>query len=278
MKNIIILFLFAVIFLSCKNKATNIALPNKDSSNKYDSLEASNTKSNFILGKDIYYQTPYYVFKGKETNPVVIIDGGIHGDEISGYMSCDTLAKYLKVSKGTVYIIPRLNINACKEIKRGLKNDFNRSFPGDKNAVDYEFRLAYDFMNFVDSLKPVCVINNHEARTKYDANEYRKNPDKAFGQVLITCISPSDELLIKSLANLNSRIKENEFLFNIQYYPIQPNHSLDNIEAKLNTKSYTVETYRGYKLEERIKMHIMADLSFLEESGIKFEYPNIKLK
>lgn len=276
MKKLNLLIVFAILFFSCsKESKKDVSVENKTVTETKESQKVITPKK-YYIGQDDY-KTPYYVFEGEKKGATVIIDGGIHGDELSGYMACDTLVKYLQVTEGTVIVIPRLNLKACEANQRGLKHDFNRSFPGDKYSSDYEFKLAYTFMAFVDSVKPVCVINNHEARTRYNYQEYIKNPDKAFGQVLITCIKPYEEFLEKSLVTLNSKISSDEFAFNIQHYPIQPNHSLDNIVSKLNIKSYTVETYRGYKLPDRIKMHIMADLSFLETAGVKYLYPELKL-
>jgi len=275
---ILLLSVSCLFFTDCgKKNGESKSKPLFTDSNKNVAEQSKTDTSiyvNYLCENDIG-RTPYYILKGKTETPVIIIDGGIHGDEIAGYMACDTLLKYLKVTEGTVVIIPKLNLPACNATRRGLKNDFNRVFPGNKDSDDYEYRLAYYFMNFIDSLKPDVVINHHEARTKFDSEEYRKNPDKAFGQVLITCITPSEELLKNALKNLNGKIIKPEFLYNIQYYPLQPNHSLDNIVSKLKIKSYTVETYRGFRIADRIKMHLLADLAFFEEIGIKYEFPEI---
>lgn len=278
---IFVFILFYYIHLNC-GKDSNSSKKNDlfpgENKTVLDEPKADSSVIVKYLSESDVCKTPYYILKGKTELPIIIIDGGIHGDEVAAYMACDTLLKYLKVDTGTVVIIPRLNILACNAVKRGLKNDFNRVFPGDKNSADYEYRLAYEFMKLVDSLKPEVVINHHEARNKFDREEYKVNPDKAFGQVLITCITPNEDLITKALNNLNEKIKKPEYLYNIQYYPLQQNHSLDNIVSKLKIKSYTVETYRGFNLVDRIKMHLLADQAFFEEIGIKYKFTEIILK
>lgn len=269
--NFLLILCLFIISPGC-NKHTAISQKNSPVDTTASGQKQSEEK--FYIGEGEEYKTPYYIFRGEVDTPKIIIDGGIHGDEIAGYMACDTLVKYLKVEKGTVYVIPRLNRLACLAVKRGLKNDFNRSFPGDKNSRDFEYRLAYEFMHFIDSIRPAAVINHHEARNRYNEEAYRKNPDNAFGQVLITCLTPPEDLLKRALKTLNSLIENSEYDFNIQYYPIQPNHSLDNIVSKLHVKSYTVETYRGYALPDRINMHLKSDESFLKETGITYTLPS----
>ena len=274
MKKLFLFLLVSLLFICFGCKKQNQTAPVITSGDTVTAEKSVVTASHY-LGSSNEYKTPYFIFQGVIDTPKIIIDGGIHGDEVAGYMACDTLVRYLKVTKGTVIVIPRLNKPACLALKRGLKNDFNRSFPGTPNSSEYEFRLAFEFMRFIDSIRPVAVINHHEARNKYDPEEYKKNPDKAFGQVLITCLTPSEDMLITALNNLNDLIQNPVYKFTIQYYPIQPNHSLDNIVSKLHVKSYTVETYRGFLLPDRIKMHIQSDESFFKTIGIEYSLQSL---
>lgn len=50
-----------------------------------------------------------YVFQGKEPGGSVLVLGGTHGNEPSGYMSAILMVENLKVDKGTVYVLPRTN-------------------------------------------------------------------------------------------------------------------------------------------------------------------------
>lgn len=50
-----------------------------------------------------------YVFQGKEPGGSVLVLGGTHGNEPSGYMSAILMMENLKVDKGTVYVLPRTN-------------------------------------------------------------------------------------------------------------------------------------------------------------------------
>lgn len=221
------------------------------------------------------YETPFFIFMGKESGPVMILDGGIHGDEIASYMACDSIVKYINLLNGTLIVIPRTNIKACNQNTREVNFDFNHAFPGDLTSDLYEYRMAYEFMWLVDSVKPDLIINLHEARTKWSPQALT-DPEKAYGQIVISCIQPFEDFLVSTVQNMNKKIPEGDFLFHTHYYSFRDYSSLDNFVSKFNIKSYTVETYRGFNIEDRVKLQLIAALQFMDEIGLKFEYPEIK--
>jgi hypothetical protein len=231
---------------------------------------------NFIrqdyFGLNDEYQTPFFVFEGLLEGPVMILDGGIHGDEIASYMACDSIVKYIKITKGTLIVIPRTNIKACEMNVRQVNFDFNHAFPGNLLAEEFEYRLAYEFMWLVDSVKPDLIINLHEARTKWTPKALT-DPEKAYGQIVISCLQPFEELLVRSVNNMNKKIPPGDFQFHTHYYSYRDHSSLDNFVSKFNIKSYTVETYRGFDIDDRVKLQLIASLQFMEELGLEFSYP-----
>lgn len=243
----------------------------------------SDTSSNNVPGQYTYirqdyfglndeYETPYFIFKGKKPGPVMMLDGGIHGDEIASYMACDSIVKYLNLYSGTLIVIPRTNIKACQQNTRQVNFDFNHAFPGDITAELFEYRLAYEFMWMVDSVKPDLIINLHEARTKWSPKALT-DPEKAYGQIVISCLQPFEELLVRSVDNMNKRIPEGDYQFHTHYYSYRDHSSLDNFVSKFNIKSYTVETYRGFDIDARVKLQLIAALQFMEEIGLEFSFP-----
>ena len=276
-KNIFILVIIAAVSYS------SISYSNPKKS--YSDFPASDTSispekfyhliSEHVIGWNDVFQTPYYVLKGKTENPKMLIHGGMHGDEIASFMACDSIIKNINLLEGTLIIIPRLNILADQQNRRFVNIDLNHAFPGDQGSDVYEFRLAYELMWLVDSIKPDIIINLHEALTKYDS-EYKNDSEKAFGQIVITCIKPFEEILVKAVDNMNGKIPYPDFKFNAHYYSFREYSSLDNFVSKFNIKSYTIETYRGFKIDDRVKLQQIAVLQFMDEAGIKYEYPEIK--
>ena len=228
-----------------------------------------------IIGYKDVYETPFYSIIGKTEHPKILVDGGMHGDEIAAYIACDSIIRNINILEGTLIIIPRLNILACLQNRRYINMDLNHAFPGNLGSDTFEFRLAYELMYNVDSIKPDIIINLHEALTKYDS-EAKNDSDRAFGQIVITCIKPFEDFLVNTIYDINMNIPNQDYKFNPHYYSYRDYSSMDNFVAKFGIKSYTVETYRGFKLEDRVKLQQIAVLQFMKAIGMKFEYPEIK--
>jgi predicted deacylase len=229
----------------------------------------------YEIGYNDVYETPYYVLLGKTENPKMILHGGMHGDEIASYMACDEIIRNINLLEGTLIIIPKINKPACEKNTRYINIDLNHAFPGNLTSDVYEFRLAHEFMWLVDSIKPDLIINLHEALTKYDS-EYKDDSDRAFGQIVITCIKPFEEMLLNAIYGMNEKIPRLDYKFNVHYYSYHDYSSMDNFISKFGIRSYTVETYRGFAIDDRIKLQVIAVLQFMKEAGFKFEYPEIE--
>lgn len=92
-----------------------------------------------------------YVFNSKEPGPTVLVQGGLHGDEINGVETCKRMLvnDYFKnVKKGCIIVIPLLNVYGFIHFSRDLPDgkDVNRSFPGSKSG-SLAGRIAYYHTN-----------------------------------------------------------------------------------------------------------------------------------
>ncbi len=266
-QTIIILFLFFMLAVSGEAHMESDSVSSDEKS--YHFLKQD------VLGENDVYETPYYSLVGKKPGPIMILDGGIHGDEVAAFMCCDSILHYINVLAGTLIIIPRVNIQACQQNVREINIDFNHAFPGNLQSDVYEFRLAYEFMWLVDSVKPDLIINLHEARTKYNGDA-ATDAEKAYGQIVITFLQPFPKFMTNCVDDMDAKISVDEFKFHPHYYEYHDYSSLDNFVTKLHIDSYTIETWRGFNIEDRVKLQIIACLQFMKELGLKFEYPDIK--
>lgn len=244
--------------------------------NKYSSETGNQSVSQYLFGLNDEYETPYYVLHGKKTTPVMLVHGGMHGDEMASYLACDEIIKNITIYEGTLVIIPRLNKKACDLNTRYINVDLNHAFPGDQTSDTYEYRLAHELMYMVDSLRPDLIINLHEALTKYDS-EADKDSEKAYGQIVITCIQPFQEMLVNAVTHMNENIPSDNQKFHTHYYSFKEWSSLDNFVSKFDIYSYTVETYRGFDINTRVNLQQIAVLQFMKDLGIKYDYPAITL-
>jgi predicted deacylase len=94
---------------------------------------------------------PLFVIKGTEEGPTLLLNGGVHGNELNGVEIVRKVVS--KVSpdelKGTLLGVPIVNILAYSAGYRWDPldpKDMNRVFPGDKNGSLTE-QIAYTFFN-----------------------------------------------------------------------------------------------------------------------------------
>jgi len=93
---------------------------------------------------------PVHVFNAKKAGPTVLLQAGLHGDEINGV---ETLRRMLEngdfnIKKGAVIVVPILNIFGFIHFSRDVPDgkDVNRSFPGSK-VGSLASRIAYHYTN-----------------------------------------------------------------------------------------------------------------------------------
>lgn len=91
---------------------------------------------------------PVHVFNGEKAGPTVLVQAGLHGDEINGV---ETLRRMLQenhfaIKKGGVIVVPILNIFGFIHFSRDVPDgkDVNRSFPGRKTG-SLASRIAYAY-------------------------------------------------------------------------------------------------------------------------------------
>lgn len=93
-------------------------------------------------------EIPVHVFNAKKPGPTVLLQAGLHGDEINGI---ETLRRMLEhndfdIEKGCAIVVPILNIFGFIHFSRDVPDgkDVNRSFPGRKSG-SLASRMAYHY-------------------------------------------------------------------------------------------------------------------------------------
>ncbi len=126
----------------------------------HDIMPGSSHVLNFNMAK-LYTSTvvevPVIIERGKPPGPVVLLTGGLHGDEINGVEVVRQMIakKWNKPVCGTVISIPVLNIfgflNNQREFPDG--RDLNRMFPGTKSgplASRFAYQIVHEILPHVD--------------------------------------------------------------------------------------------------------------------------------
>lgn len=84
------------------------------------------------------FNVPVIIERGKKDGPIVLLNAGVHGDELNGVEIVRRIIekKLNKPLRGTIICIPVLNIFGFINLSRKFpdERDLNRSFPGSKNG------------------------------------------------------------------------------------------------------------------------------------------------
>lgn len=93
---------------------------------------------------------PVHVFRGTGEGPVLLLTGGLHGDEINGIEIIRRMISngLLSPTRGSVIAIPLVNLYGFIQNVRGVPDgkDINRSFPGARGGSLARL-LAHTLMN-----------------------------------------------------------------------------------------------------------------------------------
>ncbi len=93
-------------------------------------------------------EIPVYVFNGEELGPSILLQGGLHGDEVNSIELIRRMLidKSYKIHRGCVIVVPLLNVFGFLNMSRDMHGkDVNRSFPGSKRG-SLASRMAYYLM------------------------------------------------------------------------------------------------------------------------------------
>ncbi|MGZ3634686.1 MAG: M14/M99 family metallopeptidase [Syntrophales bacterium] len=215
------IFILVCTTIVCLFIATNSLTIKQDISSK--PKEPSFQLQRFFGGTN--QEVAVYVISGEEKGPTLLIIAGIHGDESGGYLTAERYAD-VKVKKGTLIIVPRLNLPAVVKGKRqGLSGDMNRLFhlPEDTYTTPDTkvVNLAKSLIKRAD-----YVLNLHQGEGFYSPKwiSHKRNPFR-WGQcnvidAPIFDLPNGDKLELASFAkkiasSSNSKIKDQKYHFQV---------------------------------------------------------------
>lgn len=243
----------------------------------YMILSSSNLQAadfeTFYLGKSEIYETPYFIFKGKKPGPIVLVEGCIHGNEPAGTLAMDRLKNDLHVDAGTLIMLPRMNIVACRANKRLINVDLNRVFALRQTPGPFEHRLANEIYNLVENHKVQFLLTTHESRKLW-------NPDtrQGLGQTICYGVKPPPRYLAGWVKALNAKLKAKREHFHPIYFPISTSSTEVMVEG-LNLKGgFCLETWMGFSLERRVHLQTIAIKTFLDSVGLSYGLTHRRLE
>ena len=108
-------------------------------------------------------ETSFTIMESGVPGNTILVVGGIHGDETSGWRAADKLKK-VKPKTGTLIVLSPANAPGSRKGERNVElyRDLNRSFPGGKKQ-DLTDELAASIYQKIIEYSPDLVIDLHEA-------------------------------------------------------------------------------------------------------------------
>lgn len=157
----------------------------------------------YVFFKGTQYPLKVVFIQGDLPGPTVMVQGGIQGDERSGFITAQLLS-HSTIRKGNLIVLPRANVPSINLCRRQINVDMNRRFDRNYNRF-YEDRVA----RVIRFLLPRCdaFIHLHEGSGFYYPTyvDNLRNP-KRYGQSIIV-----DTLLWKGAKhsiNLETTVKD----------------------------------------------------------------------
>jgi hypothetical protein len=252
------LFLF-VLFMVCAVQQQDRGAPVPAGDGQAPPSVARATR---ILLPDTIQETTLFIITAEKEGPVVMVMGGVHGDEIAGYLAADIIAAW-SVDRGTLLVLPRANAHAVQTNTRyppGTDN-LNASFPGNAAGNPTE-RLAAAIYRVMEEYRPQWVVDLHEAW------EFERVQPYQLGQTIIYPEdAPSLEIVEQIIQGLNSSIPEELHRFQVKRGGVYGGTIYASL--LLGLESFTVETTRKLPLEDRIRQHLEAVRLLMPILGVK---------
>ena len=121
--------------------------------------------------------TPVYVLKGEKDGGKMLILGGTHANEVSGYMSAFTFIENAKIESGTVYVIPYTNHSAMTHNDPGEGN--LQYFTLTTQSGERTFRYGSRATNPVDQWPDPDVYVHYPSGQRLSGSETR-NINRAY--------------------------------------------------------------------------------------------------
>lgn len=147
-------------------------------------------------------EVPVIINSATQPGPVVLLMGGLHGDEVNGIEVVRQLIArgFTQPIAGTIICMPVLNIFGFLSLSRSFPDgrDLNRSFPGYKTG-SLAGRFAYQFVHEILPHVDIVMDFHTGGAARFNAPQLRVEPDALQAQQLAKVFAPPFIIQAKKL-------------------------------------------------------------------------------
>jgi len=219
----------------------------------------------------------------KAEAPVVLVVGGIQGDEPGGFSAATLLTTNYTIRKGVLWVVPNLNFPSIIKRSRGLYGDMNRKFAR-LDAADPEFATVRRIQELIRNPRVVLVLNLHDGSGYYrPAHEDKlRNPNRWGQSVIIDqenlpgifMGALGDEARRAAAAANGSLISPQHALHVHNTKTADGDHEMDKslsfYAVRQGKAAFGIEASKEFSVELRAYYHLLMVESFLAQAGVEF--------
>lgn len=217
-------------------------------------------------------------------NNVLLVVGGIQGDEPGGFNAASLLVTHYKITKGTVWVVPNLNFLSIVERSRGPYGDMNRKF-ADLSPEDPEYGTVQRIKSIITNPHISMVLNLHDGsgffREKYIDkwhNPYRWGQSCIIDQATIDAprYGNLEEIAHEVKAHVNRNLFDSEHHFSVKNTETakgddEMSKSLTYFAIRNNKPAFGIEGSKNFGTHFRAYYHLLALEKFMDIMGIEYE-------
>lgn len=208
---------------------------------------------------------PVHVLQADAPGTTVLIQAGIHGDEVAGVHAVEELLEEgLRPARGRLVLVPVMNPAAYRARQRTAPGglDLNRSFPGDPAAPEPERRMAHRFMDLVRREAPSLVVTLHESWKRF-----HPEVPQSFGQTVVYGVQPMPPVVAVVVDRMNADLAHPYEKWAPHHYPV-PTSSTELIVETFGCTGLCIETWMGFTERRRVDMHKAVVRILLQDAGV----------
>ena len=164
--------------------------------------------------------TPYYVRDSGKAGPVVMISGGVHGDEPAGAYAAGQI-RHWPITRGKLILVPRANVIALQAHRRLIPGEpaeranLNRNFPLAKEDGPPRGALATALWDFAHRQKPTWVVDLHEG------TDFNAETGKSVGSSVIVFPTPEGKAAAALILEaVNATVTNQNHRFTLRSPPV----------------------------------------------------------
>ena len=220
----------------------------------------------------------------KQDSNVLLVIGGIQGDEPGGFNAATLLATHYEITKGSVWIVPNLNFYSIVERSRGPYGDMNRKFAY-LPKTDPEYHIVQSIKNLILDKSVDMIVNLHDGSGFYREkwiNKY-KNPYR-WGQSCIVDQTKLENIKYGNLEEIATSVKNyiNQNIINKEHiYGVkntktkfgdkEMEKSLTYFAIKNGKSAYANEASKSFGTSTRAYYHLLALEKYMQIMGIEYK-------